>query len=191
MAAAPRPPHPARRRELELREALLLAFFASFVVLAKVALRWRLHVPGHAMFATALLLVLARACVPRALAASGVGVLAGVACALLGMGRGGPLIALKLALPGAVVDAAAWGDPRRLERLRWGALIGAAAGASHFVPVALLEAAAGLSLDLVLAHAALAAGAQAAFGAAGGAAGAAIAARLRHHGLLSVTRSRT
>ena len=67
------------------------------------------------------------------------------------------------------------------------ALIGAAADASHFLPVALVETLAGLDADLVLAHAALSAGTKAGFGALGGAAGAAIVARLRHHGLLPGT----
>lgn len=170
--------------ELDTREALLLAFFATFVVVTRAALRWHLHVPGHSMFPAALLLVVARACVPRAAAATLVGALAGAVCALLGMGQGGPLIVLKLALPGAVVDLAAWRAPSRLLEVGWGVVVGALAGASDFVPVALLETLAGLSPDLVLAHAAFSAGTKAAFGAAGGAAGAAIAARLRHHGLL-------
>jgi hypothetical protein len=50
----------AALRRLETREALLLAFFATFIVLAKAALRWHLQVPGHVMFATALFLILAR-----------------------------------------------------------------------------------------------------------------------------------
>ncbi len=90
----------AALRRLETREALLLAFFATFIVLAKAALRWHLHIPGHAMFATALFLLLARACVPRMGAATAVGLLAGLVCAALGMGKGGPLIAVKLVLPG-------------------------------------------------------------------------------------------
>lgn len=168
----------------DTREALLVAFLAGFVVAAKAAFRWHLHVPGHAMFFTALLLVLARASIPRAGAATAVGLLAGIACALLGMGKGGPVIALKLALPGAMVDAAAGRDARRLFDLRAAAAIGAAAGATGFAPVAIVEGLAGLPFDLVLLHAALSAGAKAAFGAAGGVAGAALARRLRHHGLL-------
>ena len=171
-------------RAFDTREALLLAFFATFIVMTKGALRWHLNIEGHAMFTTALFLVLARACVPRPATATLVGLLAGIACALLGMGKGGPIILLKLALPGAVIDLAVrWG--REPLSVAWrGALIGALAGASQFLPVALVEALAGLDADLVLAHAALSAGAKACFGALGGAAGAAIAARLRHHGLL-------
>jgi hypothetical protein len=171
-------------RQLDTREALLIAFFATFVVLAKAALRWRLHLPGHSMFTAALFLVLARSCVRRPGAATLVGVLSGVACALLGMGKGGPLIALKLALPGAIVDLGAAWRPDRFPETWRGALIGAAGGASHFLPVALIEALAGLPPDLVLLHAAVSAGTKAGFGALGGAAGAIVASRLRHHGLL-------
>ena len=180
-------PAPWPRRAFDTREALLLTFFATFIVLAKGALRWHLHVPGHSMFTTALFLVVARACVRRPTAATLVGLLAGIACALLGMGKGGPMIALKLVLPGIVVDLGAWWSPERLSVVWWAALIGAAAGASHFLPVALVETLAGLDADLVLAHAALSAGTKAGFGALGGAAGAVIVARLRHHGLLPDT----
>jgi hypothetical protein len=171
-------------RQLDTREALLIAFFATFVVLAKAALRWHLQLSGHSMFTTALFLVLARACVRRPGAATLVGMLSGVACALLGMGKGGPLIALKLALPGVLVDLGATWRPDRFPETWRGALLGAAAGASHFVPVALIEALAGFPPDLVLLHAAVSAGTKAGFGALGGLAGAIIASRLRHHGLL-------
>ena len=180
--AAPRP-----WRAFDTREALLLAFFATFVVLAKAALRWHLHVPGHSMFTTALLLVVARACVKRPTAATLVGLLAGIACALLGMGKGGPIVALKLLLPGVVVDLGARWKSEHLSVVWWAALIGAAAGASDFLPVALVETLAGFDADLVLAHAAFSAGTKAGFGALGGAAGAVIVARLRHHGLLPDT----
>lgn len=173
-----------RRPRLDTREALLVCFFAGFLVVGRAALRWHIQLPGHSLLPTALLLVVARACLPRAGSATLVGVLAGTACALLGLGRGGPLIALHLALPAVVVDAAAGPGARRLSAPAWGAAIGAAAGASSFVPVALVEALAGLPADLVLLHAALSAAAKTAFGAAGGAAGAALTARLRHHGLL-------
>lgn len=171
-------------RQLDTREALLLAFFATFVVLAKAALRWHLHVSGHAMFTTALLLVIARACVRRPGAATLVGLLSGIACALLGMGNGGPLLVLKLVLPGIVVDLGAAWNPDRFPETWRSSVIGAAAGASHFVPVALIETLAGLPPDLILAHASLSAAAKAGFGALGGAGGAVIASRLRHHGLL-------
>lgn len=174
-------------RNLETREALLLAFFATFVVLARAAMRWHLHISGHSMLANVLLLVLARACVERAAAATIAGTLAGLACAALGMGSGGPLIVLKLALPGLMVDLG-W---KRLATVRnhlsRGALLGACAGATHFLPVALVEGLAGLAAPVVMGHALFAAGSKAAFGAAGGALGMAIAVRLKHHGVITET----
>jgi len=174
-------------RKLETREALLLAFFATFMVLARAALRWHVHLTGHAMLANALLLVVARACVERAAAATLTGTLAGLACAGLGMGSGGPLIVLKLMLPGIAVDLG-W---KRLANLRnplWrGALLGACAGATHLLPIALVEGLAGVAASVVIGHALLAAGSKAAFGAIGGSLGMAIAVRLRHHGLIAQT----
>jgi hypothetical protein len=151
-------------------------------VLAKAALRWHLHVPGHSMFATALFLVLARACVPRAGAATATGLLAGIATALLGMGKGGPMLVVKLVLPGAIVDLGA--------RLRVGsaslrgALVGALAGASGFFPSAAVEMMVGAPSDVVLQHALVSAGGKAVFGALGGWAAAGVARRLADHGLL-------
>lgn len=174
----------AALRRLETREALLLAFFATFAVLAKAALRWHLHVPGHVMFSTVLFLMLARACVPRAGSATAVGLLAGLACAALGMGKGGPLIVVKLVLPGLVVDAGAALPRRVVPEAAWGVILGAAAGASDFFPAAAVELLAGVPSALVVQHAALSAGAKAAFGALGGWAAVAIIRRLREHGII-------
>jgi hypothetical protein len=170
---------------LDTREAVLLAFFATFLVVVRGALRWHLHIPGHSMLGAGLLLVLARACVDRSAAATTVGTLAGLVCAALGMGSGGPLIALKLALPGVGVDIGWRLLPEGLPRLLRGGLLGALAGATHFLPVLLAEGLAGVALSVVLGHALLAAGSKAAFGALGGAGALAIAERLRHHGVIA------
>jgi hypothetical protein len=175
---------PTAGARLDTREALLVAFFATFIVVAKAALRLNLHVPGHAMFFTLLFLVLARACVPRFGAATLTGALAGAASALLGMGRGGPLIALGIALPGLVVDLAGALPGGRAPGWLRGAAVGAVAGATAFASNALADLLAGMPLDLVAQHALISAGGKAAFGALGGAAGAAIADRLRGHGLI-------
>lgn len=170
-------------RELETREAVLLSFFATFVVLLRAATRWHLQLPGHSMLGTALLLVLARACVNRTASATITGTLAGLTCAALGMGSGAPLVVLKLALPGVAIDLG-WRWIRVRRPLLRGALLGAFAGATHFLPVALVEGLAGVALPVVVGHALLAAGSKLAFGTAGGAAGLAIAGRLRHHGVI-------
>jgi len=174
-------------RNLETREALLLAFFATFVVLARAAMRWHLHIPGHAMLPNVLLLVLARACVERAAAATITGTLAGLACAALGMGSGGPLIVLKLMLPGLALDLGWQRSAAVRNHLLRGALLGVCAGATHFLPIALVEGLAGVAAPVVLSHALLVASSKAAFGGLGGALGMAISVRLRHHGLITQT----
>lgn len=179
----------AALRRLETREALLLAFFATFVVLAKAALRWHLHIPGHVMFTTVLFLLLARACVPRVGAATAVGLLAGLVCAALGMGKGGPLVVVRLVLPGLAVDAGAALPRRVIPETAWGVLLGAAAGASDFFPTVAVELLAGVPAGLVVQHAALSAGAKAAFGALGGWAAVAIIRRLRDHGIIGEGRA--
>jgi hypothetical protein len=179
------PPRTAGWSGLDTRDLLLLCFFATFLVIGRAALRWHLHWPGHSMLPAAGLLVLARACVPRSGAATLVGAAAGLVGATLGLGgKGGPVLVLRLALAGAAVDAGAAVLPRLRREWSRGALLGALCGAMDFGPVALVEALAGLPVEVVLAHAGLSAGTKAAFGAVGGAAGGWIAARLRHHGLL-------
>lgn len=175
-------------RRIEVRDALLIAFVATFLVAARAAMRWHLHLPGHAMLPTAFALVLVRSCVAHRGAASLCGLAAGLVAAGLGMGKGGPLIVLKLLLPGAVVDLSRLGGPggdrRAVFSLASGLIVGALAGATGFLPVIVVESLAGMDPRLIAWHALTAAGTKAAFGAAGGCAGAWVARELRHHGVL-------
>lgn len=166
-------------RRVEAREALLLALFAGLMVLARGGLHWHLHIPGHAMFATALFLILARGCVPRAGAASAAGLAAGLGWAALGAGRGGPLVGLDLILPAIAVDVGAALPVRGLPAsLRW-AVVGALAGAVGFFPAAGRELVMGAPGALLAQQPFLAAAAKACFGALGGGMAAAILGRLR------------
>jgi len=178
----------SRLRPVETREALLIAFFATFLVAGRAALRWHLHIPGHAMLPTAFALVLVRSCVDRRSAASLCGGIAGIAVTALGMGKGGPLIVLKLLLPGAVVDLGWLATKRASSSLAGGVVLGALAGLTGFLPVVVVEGLAGMEPRLIAIHAATAAGTKALFGAAGGWAGAWVARELRHHGLLEPER---
>jgi len=170
---------------LETRDVLLLALFAAAVLGLRAAMRWHVHVPGHAMAGTAFALVIARGCLPLRSAATLCGALAGVGTAAFGMGKGGPLLIAKLALPGIAIDAgSALLGARARGDLRAGALLGAAAGATGFAPVVAIELLAGVDPSLIAWHAATAAGAKALFGAVGGAAGAVVVRELVHHGVV-------
>jgi hypothetical protein len=177
---------PPRGLRLETRELLLIAFFAAFLVAARAAMRWHIHVPGHAMIAVSFGLVLVRSCVDRRGAATLCGVFAGAVVAALGMGKGGPLVVLKLALPGLVVDLGTRPRARSappISILR-GLVLGGVAGASGLVPLVAVEWLADVDPSVIALHALASGLGKSLFGASGGAAGAWVARELDHHGLL-------
>ncbi len=66
-----------------LREALLLGFCATFIVLTRAALRIHFSLPGHSMFFLIFFLLMARGCVPKIGAPTLVGIIAGLVCMML------------------------------------------------------------------------------------------------------------
>lgn len=87
-----------------MREALLLGFCATFIVVTKATLRMKLGISGHAMFFLMFFLLLARGIVPKTGAATLVGLLAGGISIALGLAHRGPIIMLNFLLPALVVD---------------------------------------------------------------------------------------
>jgi hypothetical protein len=166
---------------------MLIALFATFLVAARAAMRWHLNLPGHSMLVSAFGLVLVRSCVDLRTAGTLCGLVAGSVVAALGMGKGGPILVLKLLLPGVVVDlGTARGESARAElSLLKGLVLGALAGTTSFLPLVLVEWLADVEPRLIALHALVDAGTKAAFGAAGGAAAAWVARELRHHGVLA------
>jgi hypothetical protein len=95
-----------------MREALLLGFCATFIVLTKATLRMKLGISGHAMFFLIFFLLLARGIVPKTGSATLVGLLAGALSVALGLALKGPIIMLNFALPALAIDAAGIFLPR-------------------------------------------------------------------------------
>jgi len=87
-----------------LREALLLGFCATFIILTRAALRLHFNLPGHSMFFMMFFLIMARGCVPKIGSATLVGLISGFVCLLLGMAKMGPLILVNFVLPAVIVD---------------------------------------------------------------------------------------
>ncbi|VBB46941.1 conserved membrane hypothetical protein [uncultured Desulfatiglans sp.] len=168
-----------------LQEGLCIAFCATFVVIARAALRLHLNIPGHAMFFTIFFIMLGRGCVARFGAATLVGLVAGFVCMLLGMGKGGPLMILKFALPGLVVDLAAAFHPALFSSLLWSVVTGALASATRFGTVALVDGLMGMDKTVVLQHALLSASFSMLFGALGAAMVPAVVRRLEVSGLIA------
>jgi len=89
-----------------LREAVLLCFCATLIVLTRAGLRLHLHLPGHVMFFTMFFFLLARGFVPKVGSATLVGLITSLASVLLGMGAGGAMVLVKFLLPALVVEVA-------------------------------------------------------------------------------------
>ncbi len=135
-----------------LREALLLGFCATFVVLTRAALRLHLSLPGHSMFFLLFFLLVARGCVPKVGAATLVGTIAGLVAMVLGMARLGPLIVANFVLPAVVVDLACLLGPRLVTSVAGCLLVGALAAATKGLSAVAIDLLTGMEPDLAVRH---------------------------------------
>jgi hypothetical protein len=141
-------------------QLILLALFAALVVVAKIALRLPLQLPGHSGIFWMAIVVVAAGVVHKPGAASLVGLTSGIIAAFLGLGDFGALNTfLSYTAVGVGTDLALWllgGNPENLIvaalaatlghtakfLVKWG--LGVAAGAPvGFVALGLLRAAIG------------------------------------------------
>ena len=173
-------------KKFTLQEALCLAFCACFIVITRAVFRLHLNIPGHAMFFTMFFLILGRGCVPRPGAATLVGLLAGLICTLLGMGKGRrPLIILKFLLPGLIVDLAGLFSHGLAGSYLACAIVGALGAASRFLTIIAVEWIIGMDWDLILQHALISSGCGVIFGVLGSLMVPPIVRKLAAHGLIA------
>ncbi|MHC1697295.1 MAG: hypothetical protein AB9919_04340 [Geobacteraceae bacterium] len=133
-----------------MREALLLGFCATFIVLTKATLRMKLGISGHSMFFMMFFLLLARGIVPKTGAATLVGLLAGAISIALGLAHKGPIIMLNFVFPALVVDTAGIFLPRFTASFLTCLLIGGLAAATKGLAEGLVLFFTGASADIVL-----------------------------------------
>jgi hypothetical protein len=138
-----------------MREALLLGFCATFIVLTKATLRMKLGISGHSMFFLLFFLLLARGLVQKTGAATLVGLLAGCMSLALGMGGKGPIKILNFLLPAIVVDGATLFVPKLPFIYPACILVAGIAAASKGVHSAALEYLAGAPAKIIMQKAAL------------------------------------
>lgn len=138
-----------------MREALLLGFCATFIVVTKATLRMKLGISGHSMFFMIFFLLLSRGCVQKTGAATLVGLLAGALSLALGMGGKGPLKMLNFMLPALVIDSVGVFLPRLPFVYPLCILVAAIAGATKGIHSAALEYLAGVPAGIVVRKAAL------------------------------------
>jgi hypothetical protein len=171
-------------RRFTLREALLLGFCATFIILTRAGLRLHLHLPGHVMFFTMFFFLLARGCVPKVGSTTLVGLIVSLASLLLGMGTKGPAVFVKFLLPAVLVDLAGAVSPAFITSVLGCALVGATAAAVRAVSDTGLEWLTGMEEEIILGKAAITALMFAIYGGLGSLAVPSIIRRLRRNGLI-------
>lgn len=172
------------RPGLELKEALFLGFCGVCILLAKMAFRWKLHIPGHSMFFVLFFLVLAKGCVRHSFSASFTALLAGLMALLLGMGSGGPAHLLKYLVPGLVLDGFGRLLPGLSRRYLPCLIAAAAASFSKFFGNAAVDLLVGMDTAILLQHALLQTLGAVLFGIPGGLLAIPVMRRLKAHGMV-------
>jgi ABC-type thiamin/hydroxymethylpyrimidine transport system permease subunit len=98
-----------KRPSFSTFELILLALFSALVVVAKIALRLPLQLPGHSGLFWVAVVIVAAGVVPKRGAASLVGLTSGILAAFLGMGDFGALnTLLSYTAVGVGTDLALW-----------------------------------------------------------------------------------
>lgn len=133
-----------------MREALLLGFCATFIVVTKATLRMKLGISGHAMFFLIFFLLLARGIVPKTGAATLVGLLAGAISIALGLAHRGPIIMFNFVLPALVIDLAGIFLPRFTSSFLLCLLVGGIASTSKGITEAVTLFLIGAPPDIIL-----------------------------------------
>jgi hypothetical protein len=154
-------------RRFTLREALVLGFCATFIVLTRAALRLHLSLPGHSMFFLLFFLLMARGCVPKIGSSTLVGVVSGFVCLMLGMAKMGPLILANFVLPALTVDVAGAVYPRLVTSRVACMLVGVLAAASKNVSAIGIDFLMGMEGEVILQHIVITTISSAIFGALG------------------------
>ena len=121
------------KRTFSTFELILLTLFSALVVVAKIAFRLPVQLPGHSGIFWMAILIVAAGIVPKRGAASLVGVTSGVLAAFLGMGDFGALNTfLSYSLVGIATELALW-LLRNPENLVVAALVGVIGHLGKFV----------------------------------------------------------
>ncbi|QFU20540.1 core component of ECF transporter [Shewanella eurypsychrophilus] len=87
-----------------LQDALFIGFCATLLVALKSMLRLKLGLSGHSMFLMTFFYLICYGIVGRLGAITACGVLSGLVAMVLSIGKGGPLILLKFAIPALAMD---------------------------------------------------------------------------------------
>ena len=125
-AAQSGPVKPAYIWSLSLRDLLLIAIVAALCILAKLALRIPIHVPGHSGVLWVALFVICRGLVDKRGAGVLLGLVAGMLAQFVGFGDVGPLEWTKWLVAGLVLEVLTLVLPGDLRSFPKAIVVGAA-----------------------------------------------------------------
>ncbi|MCG9697951.1 core component of ECF transporter [Shewanella sp. Isolate11] len=105
-----------------LQDALFIGFCATLLVALKGMLRLKLGLTGHSMFLMSFFYLICYGAVGKKGAITVCGLLAGLIAMMLSVGKGGPFILVKFALPAVAMDLCLFVLPTVLA-LKWRCII--------------------------------------------------------------------
>lgn len=125
-------------KRFTLTDSLILASLAILSVAFKAVFRLKLGLMGHSMFMVTLVLLLARGLVPVRGSVVGCGLVAGLLAMVMGIGKGGPLVLLKILAPALAIEIVCLLLPMAPWK-RWQAVLAAWSGVVAWVGKGMLE----------------------------------------------------
>jgi len=125
-------------KRFTLTDSLMLASLAVLSVAFKAVFRLKLGLTGHSMFMVTLVLLLARGLVPVRGSVVGCGLVAGLLAMVMGIGKGGPLVLLKMLAPALAIEIVCLLLPKA-PWTRWQAVLAAWAGVVAWIGKGMLE----------------------------------------------------
>lgn len=161
-----------------LRERLLLAMLGSSIILAKVAVRMPLHIPGRSGVFWIPFFVIGRGLVKKPGAGLTMGLIAGVLAMIATPSNEGMLVWVKYAAAGLTLDIVAPLFGERLDNVVFGALAGMLAHLAKSASVVFVSIVMGIPAASVAVGLGITATTHVFFGAIGGALGALALSRL-------------
>ncbi|MGL4475238.1 MAG: core component of ECF transporter [Shewanella sp.] len=135
---------------LSLQDSLFIGFCATLLVALTGMLRLKLGLSGHSMFLMCFFYLICYGVLGRFGSMTACGVIAGIVAMALGVGKGGPMILLKFALPAVAMDLVALVLPLAMN-IHWRCVILGIAGCIAWgLKVALTNILTGMAIDAVL-----------------------------------------
>ncbi|MGL4446784.1 MAG: core component of ECF transporter [Shewanella sp.] len=134
---------------LSLQDSLFIGFCATLLVALTSILRLKLGLSGHSMLLMSFFYLICYGAIGRFGGITACGVIAGIVAMALGVGKGGPMILLKFALPALAMDCVGLLLPLAMH-LRWRCVSLALTGSLAWaLKGALTNMLAGMALKLV------------------------------------------